>query len=494
MLDIDLWVKDKLDVANFEEWFLAYAHCPNNEVRYEFIQTEQFLLYLKGRFGIHTFDIEDPMYPDHDNYFLTDDNQLLIEYDDDFAYVNELKLLIGELYDVMGVEGAYTYLFKMISDSFLISIEENYQQKVKNLHDYGIVDYFESLEILHPFPSVSHIDIFIKNKTPLSFQASDLSLNESLNGKYLLKVKDPVDKTFEREFELISDNQQYNWIRYNFVRLMNAKMSLDGKLESNSLIIQKTSHELTTYLQLGLEFIRTLFTQEVSVFNYFGFDDIYKIGFSLVAIEKKKVDRSIAQYPKGIENFWGQIINNSLENLLETPVVVGKFSEKGKVVNTLSRLEQLRDDVEKILSLLPVINQFYTTFVDLTTNGTVSDTYYLNYTLEDIEFESVLISTFFNYILGNYKDSDHQKRLGIRVKEFKNVLCELFGSSIFNVEANDLKEKITEFAESYGLSTLKGFNSYFFDILSENLSGYEFEHLSYDDYKHVGGVIFFNEA
>ena len=49
-----------------------------SSLQYEFTKSEEFALFLKARFNMWTFDVEDPLYPDHDNYFLTDDQMFLI--------------------------------------------------------------------------------------------------------------------------------------------------------------------------------------------------------------------------------------------------------------------------------------------------------------------------------------------------------------------------------------------------------------------------------
>ena len=103
-MDIDLW-KDELNVDQFTPWLTIYAACEDEMIQYEFTSSE-FILFFKGRFNVWTFDVEDPLYPDHDNY-LTDDSLLLIEYDEDFKQVEELKLLIKNLYTQEGVEAAY---------------------------------------------------------------------------------------------------------------------------------------------------------------------------------------------------------------------------------------------------------------------------------------------------------------------------------------------------------------------------------------------------
>ena len=114
-LDIDLWTKDYLSVDDFSQWLFVYSSVPD-EFKYEFVKSPEFALFLKARFNIWTFDVEDPQYPDHDYYFLTECNQLLFEYDENCEYVDQLKDAIKMLYSEEGVEKAYSYLFKIVAD------------------------------------------------------------------------------------------------------------------------------------------------------------------------------------------------------------------------------------------------------------------------------------------------------------------------------------------------------------------------------------------
>ena len=146
LVDLDLWKKDQVDVFSFEYWIEVYSKVKDLDLVQEFVSSEDFLIYLKSRVNIYTFDVEDPMYPDHDYYFLTDDALLLVEYSEEFRFPNELKFMIRNLYDKMGVENAYSFLFKLVSDSFSILEEEQYQHKKERLREFGFVDYFDALE------------------------------------------------------------------------------------------------------------------------------------------------------------------------------------------------------------------------------------------------------------------------------------------------------------------------------------------------------------
>ncbi|RPJ79110.1 MAG: hypothetical protein EHM20_02270, partial [Alphaproteobacteria bacterium] len=150
-MDIDLWNKDEIDIEHFTHWLQAYSMVESDQVKKEFVSSEQFLVFLKSKFNIWTFDAEEPEYPDHDNYFLTDDNLLLLEFDDSFQFVEEVQSLIRHLYYEIGVENAYTFLFKMVSDSFLTLQEEEYNLRRERMRDFGFVDYMDSLEVENPF-------------------------------------------------------------------------------------------------------------------------------------------------------------------------------------------------------------------------------------------------------------------------------------------------------------------------------------------------------
>ena len=177
LLDIDLWTKDHLNVHDFSQWLYVYVGA-SDEIKYEFIKSPEFILFLKARFNIWTFDVEDPQYPDHDYYFLTEDNQLLFEYDKDCEFIDQVKDAIKHLYSVEGVENAYTFLFKIIADQIGMMTEDEYRLKKNRLQDYGFIDYFDALELTTSLPTKKHIDNFIK-KT-ISQNRPDPSVEDEL--------------------------------------------------------------------------------------------------------------------------------------------------------------------------------------------------------------------------------------------------------------------------------------------------------------------------
>ncbi len=164
MLDIDIWRKDEIDPVAANWWLETYALCRDHDVRAEFVQSEDFLLVLKCQCVVATFDPEEPEYPDNDNFFVTEDRQLLISYPDNYPYAKELEQMVKDLYSELGVENGYAHLMKMISDSYMILEEDTYQRKIERLRDFGFVDYMSSLEMDAVFPSVEFARDWMKKR------------------------------------------------------------------------------------------------------------------------------------------------------------------------------------------------------------------------------------------------------------------------------------------------------------------------------------------
>ena len=163
-LDIDLWKRDEIDIQHFEYWIRGHNAFPDDAVRLEFIKSSQFALFLKARFNVWTFDVDEPEYPEHDNYFLTDDSLLLFEFDEDCQYVSEIRRFIIELYGDLGMENAYCYLFKIVSEPMSSMLEDEYRIKKGRLLDFGLVDYYDALELDNTYPTIEFMHGQLKKK------------------------------------------------------------------------------------------------------------------------------------------------------------------------------------------------------------------------------------------------------------------------------------------------------------------------------------------
>ena len=210
MVDLDFWKKDVIDVKGFEYWLGIYSSCQEDEIIEEFVLSDEFLLYLKSRVNIWTFDVEDPQYPEHDYYFLTDDSLLLVEYSEGFTLVSELKQMIQYIYSYLGAENAYSMLFKLINDNFSSIQEKAYEEKIDRLRDYGIPDYFEATAQLFPFKTTGAATKYVQSKRRHPVGVDNIHLNQKLSsaalvafekdntglGAEILKVKDEVRWNF----------------------------------------------------------------------------------------------------------------------------------------------------------------------------------------------------------------------------------------------------------------------------------------------------------
>jgi hypothetical protein len=55
-----------------------------------------------------------------------------------------------------------------------------------------------------------------------------------------------------------------------------------------------------------------------------------------------------------------------------------------------------------------------------------------------------------------------------------------------------LKTQLDAVLRKFGFDSIKGMDKYLYGVLSEHLSGYEFDTLGDDDFKHIGGPILLN--
>lgn len=502
MLDLDLWKRDNVDVESFEFWVEAYSKVQDLELVQQFVGSEDFLIYLKSRVNIYTFDVEDPQYPDHDYYFLTDDSLLLIEYADEYKYANEIKYMVRNLYDRFGVEQGYTLLFKLINDSFMTLQEAQYQQKKERLRDYGFVDFYEAREKTYSFITYKQIDNFILNKETLTPDIDILGKNQSLHSSALVSFDAKMENIL-KELSLVQDEKRLHFLHFTFIRLINSTIALSDALKGGRVELTRIGKQTRNALELGLQKVKQVrqFAEHESVFNDYDFFDLFRIGQSLIDIEKKKVKKALAATPfdeNDYEYFLGAWWTSFLENtFLEIPKV--KAFGAGlhpKEVDSLVIYGFWKRECTLFKKMTPFIHSFFQTLDKLKTEGQLHDQFYLNYEVENIDFESILISSFVNFSLGNFSGRD-VKKMGITISELKEFFKLYFIKSgeeyiLKPFDEENIQKQIQDFTQQYGLNELDHFYEYLYGILVEHLSGYEFDSLDFEDYKHIGGPILLN--
>lgn len=505
-LDIDLWKRDELDVEQFHYWIQAYTETASDEVKLEFVKSDQFALFLKGKFNIWTFDVEDPEYPDHDNYFLTDDSLLLVEYDEDYPFVQELKDFLRLLYSEMGVENAYAYLFKIVSEGFMSLQEEEYRIKKERQRDIGFVDYFEALEFDSAFAHFEQLHGFITRKAKSNLHVSDLNesqMNQTLHLSSLIPFRDHFNSVVE-ELAKLNDQKRIDFLQFNFVRLLNGVIELNSALKKGSMAMNRSGAQVKNTLTLAVSYLNSqpvrsqyfAVDENESLFAKIDFVELYRIGVSLIKIPRKDLKKILGKYQfeENKENFlgsyWEEFLDLSFEE--ETKFISSQSkTQKAMPLLNFEEYEEWRYKMKNLEELIPFMAKFYETLEKMKEEGKIHDSYYLNYTVDEIDFEALLISSFANFLLGTYAEESTSK-LGLTIDEFKSFATKVITSDGQFVLTPELYQKIKNFVAKFGLSEITGFHNYFQKILQDQLEGYEYETLAFEDYKHVGGPIILN--
>jgi hypothetical protein len=499
--DIDFWQKDNLDPQAAYRWLEIYSMVRDEEVVLEYIKSEDFLLTMKNQFTIQTFDAEEPEYPEGNNYFITEDNQLLIEYPEDFLMVEELKQFMRRLYADIGVENAYAFLFKMVVDSYLIMEERIYQEKIERLMEFGFVDYFAALEYNSPFLSTAQIDAFIKSKKGTTGNLDGHSANQSLHASSLVPYQSRLDG-IKFALDKITDEKRQHFLHFNFVRLVNARMTLDDALKHGSLAMGRVGTHTRQCLELGFEYILSRLDLDKAnrIFEIFDFVDTYKVGHSLIEVTKRNIKKGMGETPFEKEDFgyflglyWNAFLENSHEEITKY-----KFdgSTKPMEINDLPSYKMWSDAANTFVTALPFIQTFFLSLEKLKSEGLLNDQFYLNYEVDNIDFEALMISSFINFQAGHYDESAAGK-MGVTISELKEFYHKYFTKNVeeYLIKGEEdpiLRQKLHEFTVKFGLHLIPGFEMYLYQVMVEQLNGYEVDGRTEEDFKHVGGPILLN--
>ncbi len=495
--DIDLWNKDVLDGGEAVHWLEIYSRCKDDDIVLEYVKSEDFLLTLMNQFTVATFDVDDPMYPDGNNYFLTEDMQLIVEYPEDFTLVQELKELIRRLYSDMGVEHAYSFLFKMVVDSYQIMEESIYQDKVGRLRDYGFVDYYEALNFDAYFSQINQVDDFIAKKEGKTGSLDPVSTNQGLHSSMLTPYQSGMD-SIRDALKGLTDDKRSHFLQFNFIRLVNARMTVENALKNGSLTMGKVGSETRQRLELGFEYAREKTKKDI--FSVFDFTDLHKIGHSLIQIQKRQMKKALAATnfdSDDLSFFLGMYWNSFVENSFDDQAKY-KFdgSSKALEICDLATYRLWSEAVETFTVSLPFIETFFRTLDQLKSDGVLNDQFYLNYEVENIDFEAIMISSFINHVGGHYEDNVRGK-MGVTVAELTSFYHSFFHKNgeeylIKGEEDPILRTKVGEFITKFGLTTIPRFEKYLYQIMVEQLNSYEIDNMSEEEFKHVGGPILLN--
>lgn len=499
--DLDIWQKDELDAHQAFYWLSIISKCDSDEVKLEYFKSEDFLLSIKNKCIIQTFDVEDPLYPEHDRYFLTEDHQLLIEYTEDFLLVSELKEGVKLLYSELGPENAYAFLFKMVVDSYLIMEEESFSQKKERLRDLGFVDYYEALEYESVLRSEIEIDKFIKSRKGFTADIDVISLNQSLHSSSLSSYRQGLED-LKSDLEKIVDSKRQKYLHFNFLRLVNARMTLDDALRKGSIVMAKAGHKTKQRLELGFDYVKfQLGAARVKpVLEDFDFFDLYRVGNSLIENNKKKVKKILGtssfdsdEFSYFLGMYWNAFLENSFEDVCKY-----KFdgSSGPLEINSTKSYRLWIEASEVFMKALPFIQTFFKSLQKLKEDGHLNDQFYLNYEVDNIDFEAIIISSFINFVGGHYNNETAGK-MGVSLGELVSFYHKFFNKKneeylIKGEEDPKLREETINFIQKFGFDQVENFDKYLYQVMVEQLNGYEIDSMTTEDFKHIGGPIILN--
>ena len=439
------------------------------------------------------------MYPDDDNYFLTEDMQLLVQYPDHFNMVRELKDSIKKLYCEMGVENAYAFLFKMVVDSYQIMEETAYQEKIERLREYGFVDYFDAMALNAPFNNKQQINEFIRTKKGQTGSLDAQSANQTLHASSLVPYQNGMGSLKDALAEITTEKRQ-QYLQFSFVRLVNSRMTLDDAFKNGSAGMNKVGTQTRQRLELGFEYILGKMDKTKAIFELFDFMDVYKVGHSLIEDTKRNIKKAIATTPFEHDDFgyflgmyWNAFLENSHEEITKY-----KFdgSSKPLEISDLKSYELWVSASETLIIAFPFVMTFFKSLEKLKSEGLLNDQFYLNYEVDNIDFEAIMISSFINFVGGHYQESMAGK-MGVTISELKNFY-HLFFTKIndeYLIKGEEdpiFREKIFHFIKKFGLELIPQFDKYLYQVMIEQLNGYEVDNMTEEDFKHVGGPILLN--
>ena len=494
-LDIALWNRDDLDISEFEFWLEVYSHVPSLDLQWEFVASEQFALYFKGAFNLSTFDDEDPQDCNHENFFLTDDRLLLVEYGESFKYGNQLQSLLRTFYSQLGVEKAYTHLFKIVVDSFSILQEDEYRLKKNRLQDYGMIDYFEALEMLAPMTTMSQVDSFVQTPLRATGEIRPKQRHQILPKQTLNAYEKELGPVHE-ELGKIKNQKRIDFLYFNFLKLVNATLSVEDAFKKKTLAMTEVGRQTRHFLLLGLSYLKSMRSfVDVHVFDVFHFVEVFRIGKSLVHIHQNMLKKSMAhngfQSPRQ-EAFMGRHLQTIWETSFKNPVQLIRSTDKVPL-DILDRqsFDEWSREIKRFVDLLPFISQFNKSYENMLEQGLVRDEHYLNYNASDIDFEALILSSFINFDLGYYKKENHRPKMGLSVADMKAFGKKYFDQNHHLYSLSDLllRQGLKAFLNSFALGKVVGITEYLYLLLDDHLSGYDFAELSDDQWPYVGGPI-----
>ena len=159
-------------------------------------------------------------------------------------------------------------------------MENEFHLKKERLRDIGFVDYYDALDLDSPFPNIDILINFIKKKSKTEAEISNFGKNQLLPKSSLVSFKEKIGP-LEDELQKIKSPKRDDFLRFNFLRLVNGMMELDSSLKEGSVALLRTGSRTKNTILLGLDYLKKLaqegsfsIDEESSLLEIFDFSDL----------------------------------------------------------------------------------------------------------------------------------------------------------------------------------------------------------------------------
>lgn len=431
------------------------------QVLEEFLQSEDFLLYLKAKYTISTFDPEFPDYPEHDHYFLTEDQSFIFIYELDLAS-EEIDLsvdraLLKSFYMIHGVEQAFQLLSQVIGESFMQQQELGHESTQKMNQELGWPNYYESLEVMAVYQSESAI----RSRTS--------AIKKSLRQIGTTDIEDLPMKYFYKTLS-------YYWVGTGLLK--HRRASSDALLASVQFV--------SACIKVGRECAESW--EDIVLNDFYNYFELFKIGHSWYQLIKKdiaKATSTLEQRGKS-SNFLGPNFYESVHIFTQES---WEIKTKDLASFSFSSWWDHYHWIKEFLSLaLPLSAQFNEHVQEFQ----IREELYVNYRVEEITIEEFFINSIMKFSLDKQK-LEKLKGFGLWREEFEDFLKLVrMPSSKLQFEPSKLYPFFENYIAECKLSASKGWKLYFQQIFDYHLADLEYDSLKDEDFAHVGGVVLFH--
>ncbi len=473
IFDLDLWKKQDFDLENYEKWIEILYISQNEEIIKEFTQHPHFLVYLRGRLNIYTHNIEHPVYPNSDDFFITDDFCYLVEYDKDYKLAEELKFFLTVFYSARGVEAAQALLMEVVNESFFQLQENAYKVKKSRLDETGYVDFYDALEN-KKILKIKEIETFILSKFTKKYL---LTVEEKLGTdiRVLETSRDGNDihNEIRNEISKIENEKIINFLPTDYIRTINANFVLNESFQKIEGELQADSEKVQSFITLGFDYIITNYTEKLStdsLFEFFSFKDLEHIGRSLVLGQIHKMKTVLKNFDfSHDDDFLGDFFKIFLQDIFELDVKF-KYKDVLQLISNVKIYKVFYQKSQLLIDLSALMKQFKNEI------SNYKEITYLNYRFEDLDFEGLFLTRYIKHCLG----LDNKLSYGMEINEFKKYIK----------EKNPSKENhIKDFIQEFELDIIENLEMYLSELCIDHFSHLEKDDLAEEDYKFVSGVL-----